>query len=386
MLSACKNTTVDKTPVAKKSVEQMVDESSENSSDGGDDKNEEEHTSEIISEPEEPQDYTEIYAAYLNVLQQENQQQIVTYRFPEKQVAFCDIYGDSAPELLYITTLPDDKWQASLNIYTFDDDGVRLLYCDIIDNGTGGSHNFCLFTLAGEKMPYIHNGSYNETTRLWYDCIIEKASQQLERETILEHKIYFNRPEKADEYWYEGNECTESEYNTQVSDLTESIEHIIWYSGAGYTDTGKYQEQLSHAAIDDEAMSYQGAIGFLNEQLGITIQPDQFISCAGDWVSNNRFQGIDLENGVCDIMQITDIANGQFLCNIGFYRLKGFDFVGTIDSDNHATLYSATSDIYGELTIEGEQIIIDFEDRSNIYFDSSLAEFIGLHFVFTRNP
>lgn len=82
-------------------------------------------------------------------------------------------------------------------------------------------------------------------------------------------------------------------------------------------------------------------------------------------------------------MRITDVTSNQLSCEVSFYRLVGFEFVGSVDSPGHAKLYDAAAKVRGELILDGGQLVLILEDVPNFYFDSSLSRFLGgARFVF----
>jgi len=105
-----------------------------------------------------------------------------------------------------------------------------------------------------------------------------------------------------------------------------------------------------------------------------------FSNCTGEWYNYTRYH--DEKSS----MKIENVTSSQFTCEISFYRLTGFRFIGTIDTADHATLFDAESNVNGELTIKGDHIILTLKDIPRVYFDHSLSQFLGgLQFSYQKD-
>lgn len=115
----------------------------------------------------------------------------------------------------------------------------------------------------------------------------------------------------------------------------------------------------------------------MNLNAGSTGSVNPFDGCAEGWITYSPYGEERAE------LRITNTAQSNFSCTVSFYRLTGFDFVGTVDSSGHATLYDAVSGVHADLVLNGQQLVLTFEDVPNFYFDYSLSRFLGgIQFVF----
>ena len=219
--------------------------------------------------PEPAPDYSAAYAAYLNVLQ-ENQRYINAYDWQKadldvteaslKPVALADVYGDGTPELLYMRGTAGENneyyYKANLVVSTYEDGTVKTLYDEQLDVAVAGGTFFCVFA-GSDKTLYIYSGIGDEGVEYNYTRLAASGSALAPAEKIS-HSSYPTEDYSSfvDTYYIEGAEVPHEDYEKIKSAWYDNTAFILLTS---FNDdeflVGLQREQGSEALTYDEAVA-----------------------------------------------------------------------------------------------------------------------------------
>ena len=194
-----------------------------------------------------------------------------------RPVALCDVYGDTLPELIYMTAADegqwDDRWgyyndyEVYLCIVTYRDGRLITLYEDAWD-GWGDSHTgYHLFRLQGNKDLYatFSIGDVSESDYVYR--FIKESEDRLKILPVCYH--YFEGEEdmlepgeEADSYYHEERKITEEEYHSILRSLNDETATVLMYS---YLHIDEFRDTVDrHGCI---AMTADEAIASLTDLL-----------------------------------------------------------------------------------------------------------------------
>ncbi|MBE7004634.1 MAG: hypothetical protein E7425_10210 [Ruminococcaceae bacterium] len=256
-----------------------------------------EPTPQSESEPE-PADYSEAYAAYLDVLTGRRADilsydwQKGTYYDAEErfevlpcgdtaQVALADVWGDETPELLYMDALTHEnfRYSAQLHIVTFENGEAHELELsdglNYFDGQVGGGMNYRLFQSGQDKNLWIYRIEYSEGFFESYTRL--SAEGGLSPDTALSHSESPVEDRSVPEGWrmeeswsIENAPCTAEAFAAAIP--TEAAQAAgLLMRNAEYYEYGDTVETPENAFRypDGTAMPYDGAVAFLRRELGV---------------------------------------------------------------------------------------------------------------------
>ena len=219
------------------------------------------------AEPEP--DYSAAYAAYLGVLQ-ENQNYINAYDWQKsdpdvteansKPVAFADVYGDDTPELLFMRGTAGENgayyYQANLVVCTYEDETVKTLYDDHLDVAVAGGTCCCVFA-GKDKTLYVYDSIGDEGVDYYYHRLAASGSTLVPVENIS-HSSYPTEDYSSfeDTYYIDEIVVSHEEYEKIKSAWYDNTAKIL-LSSANDDEflVGLHREQGSEALTYDEAIA-----------------------------------------------------------------------------------------------------------------------------------
>ena len=198
-------------------------------------------------------------------------------------VVFCDCYGDSTPELIYVKWRGDTDGFGTLNIVTFEDGQIRVLYSELWDVLVGGGYGYYLYQVFGDKTlyAYCHTGDVGWfDTYYSFDASADHALVQTERlkEYAAPGEIVGGTLTYKFSFTENGRSISEDEYAAGQADIRSNTESVLMYNIlAG--DFGK-----SYAAANGcPAMTCDEAIAYLRARLGQDGQSSAQTPAASAW-------------------------------------------------------------------------------------------------------
>lgn len=183
----------------------------------------------------EPGDPEAAYRFYLDTLQNERDRVVrwnpdadASADGTAKNVALCDITGDDAPELLYLTAAQEEGKQvetAVLHILSVSKGTAAEIYSWDDVGFLEESRYYCFFTVSGSRMLYAYAGSADqERTDLWYYFETQGDRTLLRRELAVRR---LDSTSEDAEYSYMGESCSEDKYRSLTDLLLSGVESIL---------------------------------------------------------------------------------------------------------------------------------------------------------------
>ena len=226
---------------------------------------------------DETQAVEAVCSAYLALLEQE-QDAIAAYDWgyrPDPSLKFCrvafyDVCGDETPELLLIRDIEEVLdgnvifSKAYLEIYTFENGAVKLLFSEAWDWLAGGGGNYAVFTLEGEDSLYGLYSTDGSDWSYYYDQFVPDEDGMLVRENLLEcdHlENFYNEPDfQGTVYYAAGAEISGADFDARFADLTGRINCIYLFGGVADKRLGGH---LSAGDVPIGGLTYDEAVAFL---------------------------------------------------------------------------------------------------------------------------
>ena len=225
-----------------------------------------------LAEEEEKKALSNCYSAYLSFLQSNLQLASKDYEMlgEELPIAFCDIYGDSLPEMIYKEVREDGLYNLDLHIVTYSDDQILEIYRhDSIVNTAGGSNYYYLFTVNNEKNPYFMHRYAGEEKSIRYFRLIE-TDNALNENIVVSENIYPDYYDSTNKYAVNDTEVSEEEATEVVNDLKNNAFQIIVHNikePSMYSSEFDNEEYSFIQANSFIAMSYEDALKYLKNEI-----------------------------------------------------------------------------------------------------------------------
>ena len=243
----------------------------------------------------EPGDPIAAYRVYMEVLQQERDG--IARWDPDGSsadaggnalnVALCDITGDSAPELLYLSAKEEEKKKtqsAALRILSLTEGrAAELLNLEEIGHPDESPY-YCFFTVSGSRTLYAYMGSADESgtdTWYWFETQADGALQRRE--------LAMKRPASASESgcFYMGESCSQEKYQNLINLLLTGTENILLSSPQ---DVFSERFHGTETTAEHYGMSVDQAVSFLRSELSAEVpEADDFESVLRDFLLTERF-------------------------------------------------------------------------------------------------
>ncbi len=275
--------------------------------------------------PEKP-NYDEALAAYLEILEK-NREAILGYDWQYGEVfdedayravpaavptpvAFADVWGDEAPELVYLAVEEQEGWPygAGLHVCTWENGEGRELELPsdvVLDGQVGGGSNYRLFQTDGDKGLWIYQIYNGEGYDEYYTHLTAEGAP--EAQFTCSHSAWPAADESqpdgwgVEEKWQKlGANCTQESYEAAVPAEAAQAAGLLMRNAMYY----EYMDDVetpegAFAYPQGSAMSYNEAVEYLRGELGITLDTKvdeaaffaslpsgfSFLSGAGGWSS-----------------------------------------------------------------------------------------------------
>ncbi|MDO4804001.1 MAG: hypothetical protein Q4A32_04195 [Lachnospiraceae bacterium] len=233
----------------------------------------------------EMSDYSEAYAAYLKVLQ-DNRDVIAAYAWQNESyendrltygtvypIALADVYGNEAPELIFMrgsgTSNDGHYFAANLVVCTCEDSMVKTLYDETLDVQVAGGTNFCVFRGKDGSL-YRYDGIGDEGWDYNYSCLKESNGILSEADKIRQETYPDDSYENwIDTYYHNDTEISKEDYEKIKSSYYDNLDRILL---SGDND----DEVLIRIAQKNgmEALTYDEAVSELTELAAGAVQND----------------------------------------------------------------------------------------------------------------
>ncbi|MDR3298232.1 MAG: hypothetical protein LBT19_02620 [Candidatus Nomurabacteria bacterium] len=208
------------------------------------------------AEPEEELDFTDAYAAYLQIYR-EYTWDIVRYNWcaGDGPVAFCNVIGDATPEFFFFTVPSVKGYEAYLSIYTYENNGAVEIFHEGIDILAGAGTSYCLFTTTdGEVFLYIRSADGQR--------VFSFTKLELDAQGRMVPAGTFLREENK-KFMQDDAEITMSEYRTLANSLMGKMRDVVIWSCTEFDEPWDKISQLGSSA-----MSAEDAVEFLIVESG----------------------------------------------------------------------------------------------------------------------
>ncbi len=246
---------------------------------------EEDAAAEDAAAESEENAYADCYAAYYQHLT-EHMQTIAAYDWqniewtdegrvyhPDYKVAIADVYGDDAPELLYMegANPTDDGYYfvASLNIVTLENGELKTLYSEVLDAEVAGGTSFSVFTVKDHKEPVVY---YDIGDEGWTWTYLELASGDgiLSEAGKAERSEYPNEDYTATEKTFriDGEDTDEESFNAYRQSLLDNFDQLIFFGDVYDEDILKIMDEKGWIG-----MGYIDALAFLEDGASSVLYP-----------------------------------------------------------------------------------------------------------------
>ncbi len=228
---------------------------------------------------------------------------------PATPVVFADVWGDEMPELIFAAALTngEERYAAKLRVFTWDEEGARELYDDVVDSQVGGGSGYRLFQTGADKSLWLYTADYGEGMSETY--IHFTTEGRMRPQMTCNHYAF---PDYLDDddgtaeqealqhhYLYNDEVCTREAYESGLPAEGEQAKGLLMRNAAYYEYDADMEKPAD--AFDfpyGTAMRCDDAIRFLRGKLDITLaEADEaaffaslpkgftFASGAGGWSS-----------------------------------------------------------------------------------------------------
>lgn len=256
--------------------------------------------------PTEPSEAA-AFRAYLEILET-NESAIKNYNWQlsggeTKPIAFKDIMGDSTPEMIYLyaekvydTHNGKNSGTAGIRVYTYLDGEAKSAYENKSwsQNYVQTDEPYMLFQIQDDNALY----AYCDTSKTYSGFEILRFTDNgvtLSEEKIVEY--YDGMPQSSGKI--EGNDVSAAEAKQKGKSLLQSAPNALMISTIGKFVYDTDADRLAFLGIDstgkeNQAMTYDEAIAFLNSKLGNNMQTDakntaaDFSTFAGEYETNTK--------------------------------------------------------------------------------------------------
>lgn len=313
-------------------------------------------------------DYTEAFVSYLQILESYKGDigiydwQLSGYdssrSVEARPVAFADIYGDSAPEMIFFSGLlsPEGRaFEADMHVFSYENGSVtEISNADFKDMAAADMTHYYLFTVKGEKALYCYHTMSDNSFNYHIDRFIQgegENSHVLVKEEYL-HRYYTEEHAVVTKLEMNGEAVSDSTYEAARGEVLKNVDTLLMagYSGAVEDDVKAIME-----AKGNTAMTYEEAVAFLKGNIteptfdtsGASSDADEtiFSTIADIYVSERADSG---GSGI----EIT--SDGRYLVLVfGDEQLSG-SITLLSDEGNGAYSFGVTSD---NEVINGEEFV-----------------------------
>lgn len=307
---------------------------------------------------EEP-DFFDAHLAYLQTLLRKKVD-ITAYNWQQGAggtIAFADIVGDETPELFYIYM--SIEFLAYLGVYTYENSAAAQIMSFVpIDTLAGGGVRYCLFTTEDGKLILYKSEGDEDWSYSFTGYALDSGGELAEVSKIAHKKSPSPDYSSATHtYTRDGEEITESEYESLTSVLIDSMTSVILRDGAENEPIwGKADE------LDSLAMSYESAVDYLRSKVGprttdrpfteeeaIAFMIPVILEDWGDYVSESSIS----EHAAYEITVSNKLFDGQpiYLVDCGLYRIGRSVALVFADGSTISSLdaeFSAYNDYFSE--------------------------------------
>lgn len=241
------------------------------------------------------------YEAYMNLLL-EDREAIDSYSWQKgysayndltdenisRPVVFCDIYGDSIPELIYVKADVNEYgyvFSSELAVVTFQNGEIVTLCSDYWDSMVAGGFYYYLFQISGEKTLYAFESTGDDWWSNTYVRFSENPDGTLSQNEVCKFsshpgEVVNNILNYTCEYTVEGRDVSESAYSGRISELESGTSAVLMYSANSGSFALDYVGQHGCPAMTcEEAMAYlRGLVGRMSpneslSQIDVTALP-----------------------------------------------------------------------------------------------------------------
>ena len=275
-----------------------------------------------------------------------------------RPVVFCDCYGDSSPEMIYIKRTDDADYWAHIEIVTYESGQVRVLYSGIWDTQVAGGQGYYFYQINGEKALYLYDSTGDDWWKNTYYYAEENADGSLSFTAFLQRDQTMDYSAatfiRNVDYIRNGESISEDEFAREEANIQVNTACILIYNaGAGEFAKSYTASHGCPAMTCDEAIAYLRGMAAIGEISTTSGSSAQAIEAAKQYSVNKiRSQGYD-ESFVEDYFS--------------------YQLCSTIHEGNN--IYFVTYNVYRTdadsiIVLPGGEVISTLSDEARQYLDS----------------
>jgi len=205
------------------------------------------------------------------------------------KIAVTSVFGNEAPELLYLYIDEDNEYNERLKIFTYSEmEGAVPVFDAAIYAMAGGGGNYCAYlTRGGDLIVYYSIFGEFSYYSFW---AIEPMSQQdfatLENDPYYVYFSFENKDQALLYYWsypdeendwdmvssymQDGREISQAEFDARAQEIMGDVDRVLFQSETGLEDYGLYDRDDLWKGVTPfkaESMNYTEAVSWLEGQL-----------------------------------------------------------------------------------------------------------------------
>ncbi|MBR1534797.1 MAG: sigma-70 family RNA polymerase sigma factor [Ruminococcus sp.] len=208
-------------------------------------------------------DHAAVYAGYLEALT-ENESAIRSYNWQKtadgelRPVVFADVYGDDAPEMLFMDVDPSQSYASELSVYTYENGSLKTIQePDQVDVNAASGTTYYLFTVESQEGFYCYHAIGDES----YSTTVDHYAPSNGKLNKSEALYMNNSSDGSVIYHVNGTEASHDDYVLGLDQLLDNADHLLMMSVTG--SSGDFVVDETFASLKNEALTYDEAIAYL---------------------------------------------------------------------------------------------------------------------------
>ena len=254
----------------KKEMEGGTDDKEEKKSSKKEEKSE---TEPVDNEAEKLAKEKEVYQAYYNFLSSDTGYRIIEEysNVQISSVAFGDCYGDSLPEMFYLTKFKGEYSPSGykLHMVTYENGSIIEKINDIeFDQDVAGSMHCCLFKSGDSKVIYGISDCGDDWWMTDVFIMKEGTDGYLHKEILYTEETQYSDYDHSPimTYYKNGNPDSKENFYNEVHSLIRDVEVLYWcdhYTSSYYQDSLGLKSNVKQV----DCMKYDEAIAYLQGKI-----------------------------------------------------------------------------------------------------------------------
>ena len=195
------------------------------------------------------------------------------------KIAVFDVFGDEAPELLYIYMDTDGSPQLFFKVLTYSKtEGVETIFDSRVHSVAGGDHNYCIYlSHSGELTGYFFESGVDGYYGFWPVFPMDDPAYTGYQEPYLSYdnrdfaKLYCGTAEGGTEfYMQDGKKIADAQFDKIGKELIGDITKVI-FQGPLIPEHGlglyKYNFWKDIKPFEEDCMTYAEVVTWLKTQI-----------------------------------------------------------------------------------------------------------------------